>query len=81
MDRRRFLGWFAAVVPGAALLLAAATANAGGETDYRYSGNTDSKIFHRQGCRYYGCGACTAKFKTRDDAIQAGYRPCKTCKP
>ena len=46
-----------------------------------YHGNTDSKIFHRPGCRYYNCSKCTAIFRVRQKAIDAGYRPCKVCKP
>ncbi len=46
-----------------------------------YRGNTNSKIFHRSGCRYFNCAACTAVFSSRDAAIRAGYRPCKVCKP
>ncbi len=46
-----------------------------------YHGNTKSKIFHSSGCRYYNCKACTAVFRSRQAAIDAGYRPCKKCRP
>ncbi len=46
-----------------------------------YHGNTDSKIFHKPGCRYYACKHCTAQFTSRQEAADAGYRPCKICKP
>ena len=46
-----------------------------------YHGNTSSHIFHRPGCRHYNCKNCTAVFHTREDAINAGYRPCKICRP
>jgi hypothetical protein len=46
-----------------------------------YHGNVSSKVFHKPGCRHYDCKNCTAVFSTRDDAINAGYRPCKVCKP
>lgn len=46
-----------------------------------YHGNTKSKRFHRSGCRYFYCKHCTAVFKTREEAIKAGYIPCKVCKP
>ncbi|MCG8345195.1 MAG: Ada metal-binding domain-containing protein [Chlorobiales bacterium] len=46
-----------------------------------YHGNTDSKIFHLAGCRYYNCSKCTATFHTREKAVEAGFRPCKICKP
>ena len=44
-------------------------------------GNIKSHIFHRQSCRYYDCSNCTAVFSTRDEAIKAGFRPCKICNP
>jgi len=44
-------------------------------------GNIKSKIFHCSTCRYYNCKNCMAVFKTREEAIQAGYRPCKICNP
>jgi len=46
-----------------------------------YHGNTKSKIFHKPDCRYYNCKACTAQFSSRQEAIDAGYRPCKICNP
>jgi len=46
-----------------------------------FHGNTKSKVFHRSGCNDYDCKHCTAGFKTRDEAIKAGYKPCGSCKP
>lgn len=46
-----------------------------------YHGNVRSHVFHRPGCRYYDCKSCTAVFKTREEAISAGYRPCRRCLP
>lgn len=46
-----------------------------------YSGNTSSGIFHAAGCKYFNCKRCTAHFSSREAAIQAGYRPCKVCRP
>jgi endonuclease YncB( thermonuclease family) len=46
-----------------------------------YHGNVKSGIFHGLGCRYYDCKNCTAEFKSREEAIGAGYRPCKVCRP
>ncbi|MBW2653631.1 MAG: thermonuclease family protein [Deltaproteobacteria bacterium] len=46
-----------------------------------YHGNYSSKKFHRPGCRYYNCSKCTVLFQSRDEAIQAGYKPCKICNP
>ncbi|GAB7078717.1 hypothetical protein JCM14635_12610 [Megalodesulfovibrio paquesii] len=57
---------------------AAAMLHAAGAT---YHGNTESGIFHIQGCKHFNCKRCTAVFESRDAAIAEGYRPCKTCKP
>jgi methylphosphotriester-DNA--protein-cysteine methyltransferase len=46
-----------------------------------YHGNTDSKIFHQSSCRYFNYKNCTRVFDTREEAIKAGYRPCKVCNP
>ena len=46
-----------------------------------YHGNVSSRIFHAPHCRYYNCKNCTAVFKSREEAIQAGHRPCKVCNP
>ncbi|UZJ40893.1 Ada metal-binding domain-containing protein [Prosthecochloris sp. SCSIO W1101] len=46
-----------------------------------FHGNTASKVFHRIGCRHYNCSKCTAVFHTKQSAVEAGYRPCKICKP
>lgn len=46
-----------------------------------YRGNTKSHKFHKQSCRYFKCPNCTAKFATREEAIEAGYRPCGVCDP
>ena len=49
--------------------------------DHAYTGNTNTYKFHRLSCRYAGCKNCTARFKTREEAINAGYRPCGICEP
>ena len=46
-----------------------------------YHGNVQSHIFHQPGCTYYTCKACTAVFTTRQAAVEAGFRPCKVCRP
>lgn len=46
-----------------------------------YVGNTNTHKFHRSTCRYAGCKNCTARFKTRKEAIEAGYRPGGCCDP
>ena len=46
-----------------------------------YHGNIKSKIFHTSECKYYNCKNCTSDFQNREEAIKAGYRGCKACKP
>lgn len=46
-----------------------------------YHGNVKTKKFHMPGCRYYDCSNCTAIFHSAEDAIQAGYDPCRVCSP
>lgn len=46
-----------------------------------YHGNLKTRKFHRPGCRYYNCSNCTAVFHSREEAIRAGYVPCKVCRP
>ena len=46
-----------------------------------YHGNVGSQVFHKPGCKYYDCKDCTASFKSKDEAVKAGYKPCKVCKP
>lgn len=46
-----------------------------------YHGNIKSKKFHRPSCRYYNCRNCTARFTSRQEALAAGYIPCKVCRP
>jgi len=46
-----------------------------------YHGNMKSRVFHHSGCQHYNCKNCIKIFKTRDEALKAGYRPCGRCKP
>src|SRR5262249_29121813 len=41
--------------------------------------NLDTKVFHREGDRYYG-NTKNGKFMTEADAVKAGYREAKTTK-
>jgi hypothetical protein len=42
--------------------------------------NLDTKVFHREGDRYYGTTK-NGKFMTEADAVKAGYREAKTAAP
>lgn len=49
----------------------------------KYIGNSNSKKFHIPGCRWAGeiSPENRVQFSTRTEALEAGYQPCKTCKP
>ncbi len=51
------------------------------QTGTVYHGNVKSKKFHELGCRYYDCSNCTATFNSRQEAVGAGYVPCRVCRP
>lgn len=42
-------------------------------------GNTGSRLFHRPDCKFYEGKECTARFVSREEAVAAGYKPCKLC--
>ncbi|MGM0597690.1 MAG: Ada metal-binding domain-containing protein [Myxococcota bacterium] len=46
-----------------------------------YHGNTSSHVFHDPDCRYFDCKNCVKFFYTREQAIEAGYKPCGICNP
>jgi micrococcal nuclease len=53
------------------------------KTSYPYIGNRNTYKFHWASCRYVGMMNPKNKvpFRTREEAIRAGYIPCKVCKP
>ena len=71
--------FFRRIVAACLLLLAIGSAVAMAQMSFH--GNVKTHIFHRPGCRYFNCGACTAIFDNREAAIRSGYRPCKVCNP
>lgn len=62
-------------------MIASMTISASLMADVDFHGNSNSKKFHRQACRYYNCPHCTVVFKSRDAAISAGFAPCKVFRP
>ena len=64
---------------GLLVLLVLATVAGAAQTAYR--GNVQTGIFHQSSCRYFDCKKCTAVFDSRAAALQAGFRPCKVCRP
>lgn len=46
-----------------------------------FSGNAKSGVFHRSSCKDFRCKNCIKTFRSRQAALDAGYRPCGNCKP
>jgi endonuclease YncB( thermonuclease family) len=46
-----------------------------------YYGNVKSYVFHGSWCQNHQCKNCTRTFRSREEAIRAGYRPAGCCKP
>jgi beta-lactamase superfamily II metal-dependent hydrolase len=61
--------------------LAAAAAGASVPSQAGYIGNKNTKKFHKPTCQSLPAPQNRVYFKTRDEAIKAGYVPCKICKP
>ena len=57
------------------------TGSTGTAALHGFHGNIKSHVFHSSSCRDYNCKGCVTVFDSREDAIAAGYRPCKQCKP
>ena len=47
----------------------------------QYHGNVKSHKFHRPSCKHFNCKSCTRIFKSREEAVKAGFTPCGLCKP
>lgn len=44
-----------------------------------YVGNDRSAVFHTWSCRVFSADEAATRFRTRDEAIASGYRPCGIC--
>lgn len=44
-----------------------------------FRGNPASKVYHNSGCRYFNSKGSSKTFATQQEAVKAGYRPCKVC--
>ncbi len=51
------------------------------ESNGGYHGNIKSHIFHKPGCVFYDVESGVSSFRTHQEAINAGFRPCKVCDP
>jgi hypothetical protein len=63
------------------LMTVVAAASAEAPPEMPYVGNVRSHKFHRITCQYAGCPNCTARFRTREEAIEAGFQPGGCCHP
>jgi len=46
-----------------------------------FRANEKARVFHRPGCRFYDSAGSTTEFRRREEAVGAGFSPCKVCKP
>ena len=46
-----------------------------------YHGNVNSRVFHRPSCPSYDCRNCTRILNSREEALVAGFKPCRICRP
>jgi hypothetical protein len=44
-------------------------------------GHDGSRVFHDPSCRFYDSAGVTVEFASRAQAIAAGWKPCKLCRP
>lgn len=59
----------------------AAAAAGGGQPEGQYIGNQNSHVFHLPTCGSLPAEKNRVYFRTRQEAIDAGHRPCGRCKP
>ncbi len=52
-----------------------------GDSGVVFHGNRRSRVFHAPWCRYYTCKNCVVEFTSKQEAIEAGYRPGGHCRP
>nr|MBF0220653.1 hypothetical protein [Desulfobulbaceae bacterium] len=43
--------------------------------------NTKSKVFHKTDCKSFNSITCTSLFNSHSEAVSAGFKPCRICKP
>lgn len=46
-----------------------------------YIGNKNSRVFHRSSCANLPAEKNRVSFSSREEAVTAGFRPCKNCEP
>lgn len=58
----------------------AAAAPAAQQKGSGFRGNPETRVYHNAGCRYFNSKGASKTFATPQEAVKAGYRPCKVCK-
>ena len=53
----------------------------GSDTSASLYGNARSNVFHKPDCNIFNSITCTSLFNDSEEAVAAGYKPCKICKP
>ncbi len=46
-----------------------------------FRGNPSKRVFHDATCRFFDSASSSTEFASRQDALEAGYTPCKLCTP
>lgn len=67
--------------PPAPVVLSNNNASTTTDSNTSYIGNKNSKVFHRSTCSSLPADKNRVYFKSRDEAVNAGYRPCQKCNP
>ena len=75
----RLLLLLGAVVGGYVLLFKSGPSQDAPEPEL--AGNPGTHVFHKRGCRLYHPHPGDPVFIDRDEALDAGFRPCGVCKP
>ena len=58
----------------------AAAAPAAQKQRIGFRGNPATKVYHNSGCRHFNSKGASKVFSSPQEAVKAGYRPCKVCK-
>ena len=51
------------------------------KNEVRFIGNKNSKVFHNPSCKNLPAEKNQVPFSSRDEAVEAGYKPCGNCNP
>ena len=63
----------------AAVLVCASVTFASETASVTVKGNKKSKVYHTAACKHYNAKGSTEEFKSKAEAVKAGYKPCRKC--